>query len=417
MVHAPEQPSSYYARNAGAAVASGEWLLFIDADCVPAPDLLDRYFAEPIGERCGAVAGGIVGVADQDSLLARYARDRNFLDQAEGMHGSAGVAAATGNLLVRRRTFDELGGFADGIRSAGDVDFCWRMRDAGWTLEQRPRRAGRAPPPRGPGLVPGDDRPLRRRLPVAQRAPPGRRPALAAARRARGSARDVAAHLLRAGSSRPRSGRSTGSAWSPTTSATGEQRGRVTRGSVRRVRHHTAPMDEIEVGRIILLWLWCFGLACIEIEIEGGYGWAQRLPTWWLGRGLVGRIYGLVMGHRPLTGYHVFAFTIPLLILHFPYVMGVDWTLAGELRTIGTFFALAVFWDYMWFVFNPAYTVARFKRGNVWWFEVPWIWRFPLDYYIGIGLSIGFAALAGPRRRRHRAARAASSGCSPGSRC
>ena len=26
------------------------------------------------------------------------------------------------------------------------------------------------------------------------------------------------------------------------------------------------------------------------------------------------------MGHRPLTGYHVFAFTIPLLILHFPFV-------------------------------------------------------------------------------------------------
>ena len=54
------------------------------------------------------------------------------------MHGSAGVAAATGNLLIRRKTFDELGGFADGIRSAGDVDFCWRMREAGWELEQRP---------------------------------------------------------------------------------------------------------------------------------------------------------------------------------------------------------------------------------------------------------------------------------------
>jgi hypothetical protein len=154
-------------------------------------------------------------------------------------------------------------------------------------------------------------------------------------------------------------------------------------------------MDEIEVGRIILLWLWCFGLACIEIEIEGGFGWAQRLPTWWLGRGLVGRIYGLAMGHRPLTGYHVFAFTIPLVVLHLPYVMGVDWTLAGELRTIATFFALAVFWDYMWFVFNPAYTVARFRKGNVWWSEVPWIWRFPLDYYSGLGLSIALAGLAG----------------------
>ena len=153
-------------------------------------------------------------------------------------------------------------------------------------------------------------------------------------------------------------------------------------------------MDELEVGRIVLLWLWCFGLACIEIEIEGGYGWAERLPTWWLSRGVVGRVYGVVMGHRPLTGYHVFAFTIPLVVLHLPYTMGVEWTVAAELRTVATFFALAVIWDYLWFVLNPAYTVARFKRGNVWWFEVPWIWRFPLDYYVGVGFSIALAGLA-----------------------
>lgn len=138
VVHAPGQPSSYFARNAGAAVANADWLLFIDADCAPQPDLLERYFDQPIGERCGAVAGGIVGIAAQDSLLARYARDRNFLDQAEGMHGSAGVAAATGNLLVRRATFLALCGFAEGIRSAGDVDFCWRMLESDWSLEQRP---------------------------------------------------------------------------------------------------------------------------------------------------------------------------------------------------------------------------------------------------------------------------------------
>ena len=164
---------------------------------MPEPDLIDRYFAEPIGERGGAVAGGIVGVTEQDSLLARYARDRNFLDQAEGMHGSAGVAAATGNLLIRRETFDELGGFADGIRSAGDVDFCWRMRDAGWELEQRPDGAGRAPPPRGPGLVPGDDRPLRRRLALAERAPPGRGAALAAGPRPGRLGPGRGGHLLR----------------------------------------------------------------------------------------------------------------------------------------------------------------------------------------------------------------------------
>ena len=80
-------------------------------------------------------------------------------------------------------------------------------------------------------------------------------------------------------------------------------------------------MSELEIGRTLLLWFWALGLAGIEIEIEGGYGWAERLPTWWLRRGLVGRIYGVAMGHRPLTGYHVFAFTIPLLILHLPFVL------------------------------------------------------------------------------------------------
>lgn len=153
-------------------------------------------------------------------------------------------------------------------------------------------------------------------------------------------------------------------------------------------------MMELEIGRTLLLFAWAFCLAGIEIEIEGGYGWAERLPTWFVKRGLTGRVYGLLMGHRPLTGYHVFAFAIPVIVLHFPYVMGVEWTLAGELVTLATFFLVAVVWDYLWFILNPAYTVRRFRRGAVWWFEVPWLWRFPLDYYLGVALSIVLAALA-----------------------
>lgn len=153
-------------------------------------------------------------------------------------------------------------------------------------------------------------------------------------------------------------------------------------------------MDELDLSRILLLWLWAFGLAGIEIEIEGGRGWAERLPTWYLKRGRIGRVYGLFMGGRPLTGYHVFAFTIPLVILHLPFGFGLDWSASAELGQLAIFFALAVVWDYLWFVNNPAYTVKRFRRGNVWWFEVPWIWRFPLDYYTGIALSIALAAAA-----------------------
>jgi hypothetical protein len=153
-------------------------------------------------------------------------------------------------------------------------------------------------------------------------------------------------------------------------------------------------MNDIEIWRTLLLFVWAFGLAGIEVEIEGGYGWAERMPTWYLKRGTVGRIYGTVMGHRPLTGYHVFVFIMPVVLLNLPFVYGVDWSLAGELRVFATYFALAVVWDYLWFVLNPAYTVRRFERGNVWWFEQPWIGRFPLDYYLGIGLSTVLAVLA-----------------------
>ncbi|HET6831454.1 MAG TPA: hypothetical protein VFH44_08920 [Solirubrobacterales bacterium] len=100
------------------------------------------------------------------------------------------------------------------------------------------------------------------------------------------------------------------------------------------------------------------------------------------------------MASRPLTGYHVFAFTIPLVVLHLPFTLGVDWSLAAELRTIATYFLIAVVWDYLWFVLNPAYTVGRFRRGSVWWFPRAWIWRFPVDYYASIGLSVALAALA-----------------------
>lgn len=138
VIRADREGSSYHARNAGARAAGGEWLLFVDADCVPAPQLLDAYFAAPMAADVGVVGGEIAPDREQRRFLARYARDRGFLSQTEGLHGKAGSAAASANMLVRRAAFDQVGGFVEGIRSGGDVDLCWRMLDAGWRLEYRP---------------------------------------------------------------------------------------------------------------------------------------------------------------------------------------------------------------------------------------------------------------------------------------
>jgi GT2 family glycosyltransferase len=138
VVRATRERSSYYARNAGAGAATGEWFVFTDADCVPLAGLLDAYFAEPVKADVGALAGSVASDPRQSHFLARYATDRGFLDQEAGLH-TAADAAATANLAVRRAAFAEIGGFTEGIRSGGDVDLCRRLTGAGWGIERRPK--------------------------------------------------------------------------------------------------------------------------------------------------------------------------------------------------------------------------------------------------------------------------------------
>jgi len=52
--------------------------------------------------------------------------------------------------------------------------------------------------------------------------------------------------------------------------------------------------------------------AAIEIEIEGKHGWAEKTSTWFRTQGVPAKLYGLLMGGKPLTGYHMFMFFLPL---------------------------------------------------------------------------------------------------------
>jgi hypothetical protein len=152
---------------------------------------------------------------------------------------------------------------------------------------------------------------------------------------------------------------------------------------------------------IVLFCLYALLVACVEIEIEGAHGWAERLPTWYRVSGPLSRSYFLVSGGRPLTGYHVTMVPALLLSFHLAFALGRDWSLAAELQVLAVWAVWVPLWDAIWFFFNPAYGPAGFRKGLVWWHPA-WIGPVPSAYVVGAAASLalagGAAILAGSTR-------------------
>ena len=110
-------------RNAGAAAAIGEWLIFLDDDCLPVPGFLKAYRDAMMAEAGPMVAleGPTVSEADPPSLLW------------EAPHNPDGGHLISCNFAMRKEDFERVGRFDERYPGAAleDTEFAARFRFKG----------------------------------------------------------------------------------------------------------------------------------------------------------------------------------------------------------------------------------------------------------------------------------------------
>jgi len=120
------------ARNAAAVVARGDFLAFIDDDCVPPPDWLTRL-ASAVGQEPDALVGGhtLNGLpenifSEASQALVDYVY-QYYNDPAAGLT----PFFASNNMTVEAGVFRQMGGFDETFRTAEDREFCTRWHMSG----------------------------------------------------------------------------------------------------------------------------------------------------------------------------------------------------------------------------------------------------------------------------------------------
>jgi glycosyltransferase involved in cell wall biosynthesis len=112
-------------RNAGVAAAGGETIVFTDAGCHPEPGWLAALVG-PVRQGEQLAVGLTLALSGRSGLYDRLAR--------LALQAPYVTECSTINLAFRRTVFDAVGGFDQDFAYGSDVDFSWRVIDAGYRI-------------------------------------------------------------------------------------------------------------------------------------------------------------------------------------------------------------------------------------------------------------------------------------------
>ncbi|MBN3876236.1 MULTISPECIES: glycosyltransferase [unclassified Nostoc] len=118
--------SSYAARNTGIRSATGEIIVFTDADCCPQPQWLDTLIQPFVNPEVVIVAGEILALPGT-TLLEQHADRQETLSQKHTLNHSFRPYGQTANLAIRHIAFEKVGLFRPYLTTGGDADICWRI--------------------------------------------------------------------------------------------------------------------------------------------------------------------------------------------------------------------------------------------------------------------------------------------------